>query len=336
MSANQLVLAAIFALFLLPAFGFANGRQKSLAIIKEINKNGPYLGLITVYSAEEDAFFATGAFKNDSRYPYVDLSGKRFRVGRIEGKKVIYVRCGIGMVNAAAATQQMVDLFDIYGLIHFGVSGNTNTSLSIGDVVVPKEFINTGLWDWMKTNGTVPIEDIAKLDVKDYNLPKRGNNYLGRIAYRSERYYSEAGEPNVPQEKVWFEVTTNWLQLATSLQGIELERCVNSTLCLETKPKVVVGVRGSTANMFVNNGDYRDFLYQTFGVSSADMESSAVVMTSFSNGYPVIVIRGMSDLAGGQNGTVNDIDLFESLASTNVAKVVLQFIKLLSRKLYPF
>lgn len=141
MAAQQLVLAAIFSLFLLPALGFPNGRQKSLAIIREINKNGPYLGLITVYSAEEDAFFATGAFNNDSRYPYVDLSGKcsyfsyfiflmhvfivleqtmnycflqhrnpicltqlvgfagrRFRVGRIRGKKVIYVRCGIGMV----------------------------------------------------------------------------------------------------------------------------------------------------------------------------------------------------------------------------------------------
>lgn len=238
------------------------------------------------------------------------------------------MRCGVGMVNAAAATQQMLDLFHISGLIHFGVSGNTNSSLSIGDVIVPKEFINTGIWDWMKPNGTVPIDYIAKLDVENYNVPKEGNNSLGRIAYRPERFYSEAGQPNTPEQKVWFQVTTSWLNLATGLQGIELERCVNSTLCLETMPKLVVGLRGSTASIFLDNGAYRDFLFQTFGVSSADMESSAVVMTSFSNGYPVIVVRGLSDLAGGQNGD-NDIDLFQSLASSNVAKAVIQFIKLL-------
>lgn len=45
----------------------------------------------------------------------------------------------------------MLDLFHISGLVHFGVSGNTNNSLSIGDVVIPKEFANTGLWDWMVT-----------------------------------------------------------------------------------------------------------------------------------------------------------------------------------------
>lgn len=48
---------------------------KSLATIKEVNQKGPYLGLITVYPPEEDAFFAIGAFKPDPRHPYVDISG---------------------------------------------------------------------------------------------------------------------------------------------------------------------------------------------------------------------------------------------------------------------
>lgn len=68
MRAIQLVSAVLLSLFVLPALGIPNGRQK---LITEINKNGPYLGLITVYSAEEDAFFASGAFKTDLRYPYV-------------------------------------------------------------------------------------------------------------------------------------------------------------------------------------------------------------------------------------------------------------------------
>lgn len=64
-------------------------------------------------------------------------------------------------------------------------------------------------------------------------------------------------------------------------QGIELQQCVNSSLCLQEKPKLVVGLKGSTSDFFVDNAAYRDFLFNTFKVSSTDMESSAVVMVSF-------------------------------------------------------
>lgn len=64
------------------------------------------------------------------------------------------------------------------------------------------------------------------------------------------------------------------------LQGMELEKCVNSSLCLPEKPKLVVGLKGATSNIFLDNAAYRDFLFQTFEVSSSDMESSAVVMAS--------------------------------------------------------
>ncbi|KAF7113010.1 hypothetical protein RHSIM_Rhsim09G0144500 [Rhododendron simsii] len=107
---------------------------------------------------------------------------------------------------------------------------------------------------------------------------------------------------------------------------MELERCVNSTKCLPQKPKLVVGLQASTANVFVDNAAYRDFLFNTFQVSSVDMESAAVAMTCLSNRFPVIVIRGLSDLAGGQPGQ-NSIDIFGPLAALNAAKTVVQFVK---------
>ncbi|THG04287.1 hypothetical protein TEA_000751 [Camellia sinensis var. sinensis] len=254
---NLLISSLVFPLSATPL-----KRRKSLNTIKYLNHKGPYLGLITVYPPEEKAFFATKAFKLDPIHPFVDLTGRRFRVGKLHGKKVIYVRCGVGMVhctsmNAAATTQQMLDLFDITGIVHFGIAGNVNNSMSIGDVTIPKQFAHTGIWDWL---------------------------------------------------------------------GMELEQCVNSSVCLPQKPKLVVGLRGSTANIFVDNAAYRDFLFNTFQVSSVDMESAAVVMTSKSNGYPVIVIRGLSDLAGGQQRQ-NSIDIFGPLAALNAAKAVIQFVK---------
>lgn len=55
---------------------------------------------------------------------------------------------------------------------------------------------------------------------------------------------------------------------------------MNSSLCLPQTPKLLVGLRGSTSNIFIDNAAYRKFLFQTFGISSVDMESAAVVMAS--------------------------------------------------------
>ncbi|VVA12148.1 Hypothetical predicted protein [Prunus dulcis] len=55
----------------------------------------------------------------------------------------------LNQMNAAAATQQMLDLFDILGIANFGIAGNANNSLSIGDVTFPQQFSHTGIWDWL-------------------------------------------------------------------------------------------------------------------------------------------------------------------------------------------
>ncbi|KAK3228395.1 hypothetical protein Dsin_000276 [Dipteronia sinensis] len=176
-------------------------------------------------------------------------------------------------VNGAAATQQMVDFFDLKGVVHFGIAGNVNNSMSFGDVTIPQQFAHTGLWDWLNPNTTLDPSYVAHLDFKSYNVPKSwdGSNLLGRLGYNSEQFFSESGTPNTAQSLLW-------AQLLKS--GMALEQCVNSSLCLKEKPKLVVGLRGSTANIFVDNAAYRDFLFQTFQVSSVDMESSAVVMVT--------------------------------------------------------
>lgn len=46
----------------------------SFSTIKQLNHKGPFIGLITVYSPEEEAFFRSGAFKPDAKHPFVDLS----------------------------------------------------------------------------------------------------------------------------------------------------------------------------------------------------------------------------------------------------------------------
>ncbi|WVZ82928.1 hypothetical protein U9M48_030131 [Paspalum notatum var. saurae] len=99
----------------------------------------------------------------------------------------------------------------------------------------------------------------------------------------------------------WLPVDSAWFKIAEQLK-VKLERC-NNTFCLPTTPKVVYGLKGSSADMFLDNAEYRKFLFREFGVSTVDEESAAVVMTTTSPGIPVIVFRGVSDwLEGNQHG----------------------------------
>ena len=72
----DLASALLCCLSLSALLSSAEKLESSLTILKEVNLRGPYLGLITVYPPEEDAFFDTGAFKPHQKHPYVDLSGK--------------------------------------------------------------------------------------------------------------------------------------------------------------------------------------------------------------------------------------------------------------------
>ncbi|XP_010448575.1 PREDICTED: bark storage protein A-like isoform X2 [Camelina sativa] len=305
------LLPLLFIIFISFSHGSPTPLRKleSAITIRKVNRRGPYIGLVTVFETEEDAFLGSVDFRPDPTRPFMDLSGRRFRIGKIHGKKVVYVRCGIGMVNAAAATQQMIDVFNVKGIVHFGIAGNINNSMSIGD-------------NPDKAKGG---EDVAYLDVGNYNVPRGdGKNELGTIGYSYEELYSVNGPINSPQKVFWINTTQEWLHLAAGLEKMELLQCVNASLCLPEKPKLVVGLKAATADIFVDNAAYRTFLYNSFGVSSSDMESSAVAMTCVSNGYPIIVIRGLSDLAGVGDNTVRK---FGSLAATNTAKAVLEFIK---------
>ena len=72
-----LLLVLICSLFFSVSAISSSGRKKKplAAAIHELNRRGPFLGLISVYATEEDAFFANGAFNPNPKHPYVDLSG---------------------------------------------------------------------------------------------------------------------------------------------------------------------------------------------------------------------------------------------------------------------
>ena len=51
-------------------------------------------------------------------------------------------------LNSGVSTQLLLTLFDVKGIVHFGIAGNADPNRQIGDVAVPRYWAHTGLWNW--------------------------------------------------------------------------------------------------------------------------------------------------------------------------------------------
>lgn len=51
-------------------------------------------------------------------------------------------------LNAGITTQLLLSLFKVKGVLHYGIAGNANPKLQIGDVTIPQYWAHTGLWNW--------------------------------------------------------------------------------------------------------------------------------------------------------------------------------------------
>ena len=65
----------------------------------------------------------------------------RFLMGTIGKRKCVVIKSGVGKVNAARATQILIDNFELDCIINVGVAGAVNYLLNIGDVVIAKHVV---------------------------------------------------------------------------------------------------------------------------------------------------------------------------------------------------
>ncbi|KAF5459022.1 hypothetical protein F2P56_023012 [Juglans regia] len=311
--------------------------------IERINKRGPYLGIVVPNSYEMNPLLNSSSFVADGEFPFLDFSGRRFRFGELGNQKVIVAMTGLGMLNAGITTQLLLSLFKVKGIVHYGIAGNANPDLQIGDVTIPQYWAHTGLWNWQR-NGDGPNDELALepsgdytrnigyLKFSDYNNAtengKPMENFLNNVWYQPEEIFPIYGTPEVRQHAFWVPVDKDYFIVAKKLEGLKLGSCVNTT-CLPRTPMVVRVKRGVSANVFVDNGAYRSFLNTKFNVTAIDMESAAIALVCIQQKTPFIAIRALSDLAGGGSDLSNEAGIFSSLAAQNAVHAVVEFVTLL-------
>ena len=66
------------------------------------------------------------------------VSNMDFYIGKIADKKCIMVQSGVGKVNAARATQALIDNYKVTKIINVGAAASVNDLLNIGDIVIGK------------------------------------------------------------------------------------------------------------------------------------------------------------------------------------------------------
>ncbi|GMP94865.1 hypothetical protein CsSME_00044145 [Camellia sinensis var. sinensis] len=318
--------------------GVLNGETQKM--ISEANKNGPYLGLVIPNLFEMNPLLQSPSFTSSNLT--IDFQGKRFRFGKIDEKDVILVMTGLGMINAGITTQLLVSLFEVEGIVHYGIAGNANPSLNIGDVTIPQYWSHTALWNWQRY-GDGPEDELSLEENGDYTREigyiKYANyatnvtecnlhdNFLNNVWYQPEEVFPIDGTPEERQHAFWVPVDSHYFELSKNLESLELEGCINSTTCLSETPKVTRVLRGTSASIYLDNAAYRNFIYGKFSVSPVDMESAAVALICLQQRIPFITIRALSDLAGGGSAQSNEAATFISLAANNSVTVVVEFIK---------
>ncbi|GFY83948.1 phosphorylase superfamily protein [Actinidia rufa] len=170
------------------------------AVVDTINHNGgPYIALVMAYPTEELVLLHSGLFLPTPIF--------------------------LGLT--------------CLGIVHYGIAGSANDSLSIGDVSVPKHIAFTGSWKWKEFHSEKG--ELPELKFGAYNFPAQGENLLANIEFTPQQLYS-VGQPM--EEVFWLPVEPTWFSLASQLVDLKLLQCVNETYCLPETPKVVHGLRG--------------------------------------------------------------------------------------------
>ena len=190
------------------------------------------------------------------------LEGKKekanmtFHKGKLYGKDVVAVVCGIGKVNSAICTQILASEYNVDKVINVGVAGGIGKEIYPGDIVVAENLVQhdmdtTAFGDKM---GQIPRLDTFdfKCDEKMVALAKKAceeiselNSFTGRIA---------SGDQFVANiEKI------QWLDKEFGAISCEMEGASIAQVCyLNSIPFVVIRSISDNAN----NGAHMD--YQKF------------------------------------------------------------------------
>ncbi|BAS71163.1 Os01g0229800 [Oryza sativa Japonica Group] len=132
-------------------------------------------------------------------------------------------------LNAGLTTQLLLSLFRVKGIVHWGIAGNADEGLQIGDVTIPEHWAHLSLWNWQRygdgPENELPLEaagdytrDLGFLNFSDYTAAGPSPNELNSIWFQPEEIFPVSGKPEQRQHAFWVPVSSRYFSLAEKLE----------------------------------------------------------------------------------------------------------------------
>ncbi len=228
----------------------------------------------------------------------INLHGKIFYEGKLNGKALVLTQSGVGKVSSTISVSLLKSFYNIDSLIFTGIAGATNPSLNVGDIVVSNKLFQHD----MDSRPNFPV----------YEVP-----YLGQAIFSADKALSEKAIKAI-----------NHL-----LQDDVFISSLNATSCNITRPKCLCGIIGS-GDQFITDSNkvekINTLLSDTYNlnVDCVEMEGAAVAQSCYELNIPFVVIRTISDKPKAMS--IKNYKEFKSEVaskySSNIIKLMLGFL----------
>ena len=266
----------------------------------------PLYGICAAYAPEIEALHREFGVSVQNGFTKTQINGLDFWRGRYAGRDVVVFRTGVSLVNAAYQLQLALDRFPITHVLFSGVAGGVDPALHIGDVVIPERWAYHAEAAYLNEDGKggYVLPEYLRAEYPNYGMVFPNNVSVVR-----------EGETQLTKISA-FAVDPNLLAAA--------RRAVAKVPPMRKAGRVVdvsVGGTGVAGPVFVDNAKYRAWIFKVWQARCLDMESTALAHVAHANRTPVLIVRGLSDLAGAQHGR-NPIDANEAQVSEIAAKVL--------------
>lgn len=214
------------------------------------------------------------------------IRGHVFRLGTINGQRVVVARTAAGKVNAAIAATLLIDHFSPSALFFSGTAGGLDPALHPGDIIV---------------GATVAQHDVGRQTAQ--GLTRRGLR---------DSVTGEVHPLLVPAAETL---------LAAARRATPLMRlpALKTTEGVRT-PRIVEGVI-VTGDVFLADAARAQEMRTALGASAVEMEGGAMMQTCRQLSVPCLVVRSITDRADA--GAQESYQEFIAAASDNAASLVI-------------
>lgn len=289
-------------------------------------KDDGFTAIMVAYAPELDGILATlDALPNASVSQTLQYKGVTYRLGHYNDQPILIFATGMSIANAAMTTQMAIDYFPIDEVVYMGIAGAVNPKWQPGDVIIPErwyyhdESVYSNPEPGKPGKFVVPnyyqkmMDDLPAQRQADPNIP----DYKPFAFLHPDHVLVVKEGQEKPVDTPYFTASKRLLDAAMAT----VEKLPPLRVLDERDAQVTVGGNGVTGSVFVDNRAYRHWLRDVFRAEVTEMESAAVGQVCHINEVDWIIIRAISDLAGGQEG-VNVEDIYDREVSRIGAEVL--------------